>query len=361
MSRNDIRVVIMAGGSGTRFWPLSRQKKAKQFLPITSSKTMLEETVDRLEPLVPLSRIHTIAKAEQTEVIRRLVPRLPAPNTLVEPQARNTAPSLILATAAIFNQNPQAVVIVLPSDHLIGDVPVYLKQLEAGAQAAGAAETLVTFGIRPSFPATGYGYIHFAKKNSAAFGGFSFFDVLEFKEKPGLKQARDFLAAGNYWWNSGMFIWRAETFAAKLREHAPEFWPFWERTVAALRQDDRPAIEGVFAEMPSLSVDFALMEKAKGVVVCPADFRWSDVGAWSSLLEVWPRDEGGNATRGEVLALEAETCLVYNPDKLTALIGVKDLIVVDTEDALLVCRRDQDQKVKDVLDKLRKNGRTELT
>jgi mannose-1-phosphate guanylyltransferase len=361
MSRSAIRVVIMAGGSGTRFWPLSRQKRPKQFLPITGSKTMLEETVDRLEPFVPLSRITTVADAEQTETIRRLIPRLPAENCLIEPQAKNTAPSLILATASLFNQDPKAAVIVLPSDHLIGDVPVYLKQLEAGADAACASDSLITFGIRPSFPATGYGYIHFAKKKSSTFGGFSFFDVLEFKEKPALKQAQEFLAAGNYWWNSGMFIWRAETFAAKLKKHAPEFWPFWERTAAALRAGNRREVEAVFKEAPSLSIDFALMEKAQGVVVCPADFRWSDVGAWSSLLEVWPKDGQGNAARGELLSLDSGNCLVYSPGKLTALVGVNDLIVVETEDALLVCRRDQDQKVKDILDKLKKNGRTSLT
>jgi len=360
MSRPDIRVVIMAGGSGTRFWPLSRQKKPKQFLPIVGSKTMLQETVDRLKPLLPLSRIHTVANAQQTKIIRRLVPRLPAANCLAEPQAKNTAPSLILATASIFNQNPQAVVIVLPADHLIGDVPVFLKQLEAGAEAACASDSLITFGIRPSFPATGYGYIHFQKKKSDSFGGFAFHSVLEFKEKPALEQARKFLAAGSYWWNSGMFIWRAETFAAKLKQYAPRFWPFWEKTAAALRRRNRKALEAVFAQAPSLSIDFALMEKAKGVVVCPADFSWSDVGAWSSLLEVWPRDGRGIAARGEVLALDSEKCLVYNPDKLTALIGVQDLIVVETEDALLVCRRDQDQKVKDILDKLKKNGRTRL-
>jgi mannose-1-phosphate guanylyltransferase len=360
MSRPDIRVVIMAGGSGTRFWPLSRQKKPKQFLPIVSSKSMLEETVERLLPFVPVSSIHTVANAQQTEVIRRLVPRLPTANCLVEPQAKNTAPSLILATASIFNQNPQAVVIVLPSDHLIGDVPVFLKQLEAGTEAACASDSLVTFGIRPSFPATGYGYIHFVKEKSVSFGGFAFHNVLEFKEKPALEQARKFLAAGAYWWNSGMFIWRAETFADKLKKHAPEFWPFWERTAAALRAGIRREVEAVFKEAPSLSIDFALMEKAQGVVVCPADFRWSDVGAWSSLLEVWPKDGQGNASRGELLSLDSDNCLVYNPGKLTALVGVNDLIVVETEDALLVCRRDEDQKVKDILAKLKKIGRTSL-
>jgi mannose-1-phosphate guanylyltransferase len=360
MSQPDIRVVIMAGGGGTRFWPLSRQKRPKQFLPIVSSKTMLQETVDRLEPFIPLSRIHTVANAEQTETVRRLIPRLPAANCLVEPQAKNTAASLLLATAYFFNQNPKAAVIVLPSDHLIGDVPVFLKQLEAGAEAACALEALVTFGIRPSFPATGYGYIHFAEKESATFGGFSFFDVLEFKEKPALKQAQEFLAAGNYWWNSGMFVWKAETFAAKLKRHAPEFWPFWERTTAALRAGDRREVEAFFKEAPSLSIDFALMEKARGVVVCPADFRWSDVGAWSALLEVWPKDAQGSASRGELLSLDSGNCLVYSPGKLTALVGVHDLIVVETEDALLVCRRDQDQKVKDILERLKKDGRTGL-
>lgn len=345
----DIQVVIMAGGSGTRFWPLSRRTRPKQFLPIISRKTMVEETVDRLRPLVPPSKIRTVANAEQTLLLRKLLPKLPRRNLLVEPQARNTAPSLILATAAIGLENPKASIVVLPADHLITDTAVFRSQLAAGAEVALHDRKLVTFGIPPTTPSTGYGYIHVSSDPVAERGGFAFHRVLEFKEKPDLEQARSFLAAGGYYWNSGMFIWTPEVFAAELEANAPDFYSYWTRTLAALKKGSAAGLTRVFRSMPALSIDYALMEKAKEVLVCPGRFGWSDMGAWSSLLEVWKGDDQGNASKGETLALESVGCLVHNPDKLTALIGVKDLIVVDTDDALLICRKDRDQKVKDVI------------
>ena len=352
-----IHVVIMAGGVGTRFWPLSRARKPKQFLPIVSSRSMLEETAERLLPLVPWSNIRTIANAEQTRTIHALLPKLPGRNLIVEPAGRNTAPSLILATAHVFLKAPDAPVIVLPSDHSISDTGMFLKQLKAGALAAARDKRLVTFGILPSFPATGYGYIHVSSEPAARRGGFDFFEVLEFKEKPELAQAHAFLASGDYYWNSGMFIWTPRVFASALEAHAPEFHPHWEKILAALKKKDEAEVERVFRAIPATSIDYALMEKASGVLVCPGRFGWSDVGAWSSLLDVWPRDEQGNAVRSELLSLESEGNLVHNPGKLTALIGVKDLIVVDTGDALLICRRDQDQKVKDVIGILKEAGK----
>ena len=345
----DIQVVIMAGGSGTRFWPLSRTTRPKQFLPIISRKTMVEETIGRLLPLVPWAKIRTIANAEQTRTIRKLLPKLPRRNLLVEPMARNTAPSLILATAAIGLENPKASVVVLPADHLITDTALFRGQLEAGARVAAQEQKLVTFGIPPTYPSTGYGYIHVSSEPAAARRGFAFHRMLEFKEKPDLDRARSFLADGDYYWNSGMFIWTPEVFAAELEANAPDFYPFWTRTLAALKKKSAAGLARVFKSMPALSIDYALMEKAKGLLVCPGRFGWSDVGAWSSQLEVWKRDDRGNAAKGETLALESEGCLVHNPDKLTALIGVKDLIIVNTEDALLICRKDRDQKVKDII------------
>jgi mannose-1-phosphate guanylyltransferase len=353
----DIQVIVMAGGAGTRFWPLSRARKPKQFLSIVSPKTMLEETVERLLPLVPWTHIRTIANAQQSRMIRKLLPRLPRRNLLVEPMGRNTAPSLILATAAVYSRHPESAVIVLPSDHRITDSAVFLRQLEAGARLASRERKLVTFGIRPSFPATGYGYIHVSGQPAAQSKGFAFHDVLEFKEKPDLEQARAFVASGDYYWNSGMFIWTPDVFAAKLKAHAPDFYPLWLKILAALKNNSEAALIRAFKAMPALSIDYALMEKASDVYVCPARFGWSDVGAWSSLLDVWAKDGQGNAARGETLGLESEGCLVYNPGKLTALVGVKDLIVVNTEDALLICRKDRDQRVKDVIGILAKGNK----
>jgi mannose-1-phosphate guanylyltransferase len=356
----NIRAVIMAGGSGTRFWPLSRKTRPKQFLDIVSPRSMIEETVARLFPLIPPKDIFTIAVGDQTAALRDLLADLPKRNFLIEPLARNTAPSLMLATAHAYLQDPETVIAALAADHLIRDPGRFLNKLQAGAKAAYSGDRIVTFGIPPAFPSTGYGYIHFSREKEKRTGGELFFPVLEFKEKPGRAEAERFLADGNYFWNSGMFLWRADVFARKLRRYAPKFFPFWERMLDALAKKSRRGLRSVFEEIPALSIDYALMEKAKGVVVCAGDFGWSDVGAWSSLYEVWPPDEAGNAVKGEKIVLDAQGCLVYAPGKLTALVGVKDLIVIDAGDSLLICRKDLDQKVKDIVEILKKENKKYL-
>ncbi len=355
----EFYALIMAGGIGTRFWPLSRKERPKQFLPIISKKTMIEETVERLATLIPLERIYTIANSGQSRSIRALFPGIPDTNFLVEPQGRNTAPSLILATAHVYLQDPEAVVAALPADHLITDVPLFLKKLEAGARAADEHGDLVTFGIPPSFPSTGYGYIRFSRENPQKIRDENFYPVQEFKEKPDAAQAKAFLESGNYFWNSGMFLWKAKTFAHKLKEFAPEWHVYWEKILQALQVKDEAEIAAIFETIPSTSIDYALMEKAQGVLMCEGNFGWSDVGAWSSLFDFWPQDPEGNALRTESLPLDSQNCLVYSRDKLTVLIGVKDLIVVDTPDALLICRKDQDQKVKDIVGRLKKDNKDE--
>ncbi len=354
-----LNAVIMAGGSGTRFWPLSRKRSPKQFLPIAGRRTMIEETFFRVRPLVPPSRVFTIANAAQSRTIRRLLPALPAANTLVEPRGRNTAASLILATAHVFLRNPEAVVAVLASDHIITDAPLFLKKLAAAAEAAASTESLVTFGVRPTYPSTGYGYIQFSREGGREVAGEPFFPVLAFREKPSLETAAGFLKSGDYVWNSGMFLWRASVFARALERDSPEFFVFWRRTLEALQKRSKASLAKIFDEIPALSIDYALMEKAKGTIVCAGDFGWSDVGAWSALADLWPRDGQDNARRGEVLAVESRGNVVYNPGRLTALVGVDDLVVVQTKDALLICRKERDQDVKKVLDLLANSGKTE--
>jgi mannose-1-phosphate guanylyltransferase len=356
----DIRAVIMSGGVGTRFWPLSRKRKPKQFLPIISDKTMIEETVSRLFPLLSPSQIFTIANSVQSQEITKLLPQIPEENLLVEPRGKNTAPSLMLATAAIYRQNPDAVVIALPADHLIKDTARFLQKLEAAGKAALEGSSIVTFGIPPSFPSTGYGYIHISPQKSTELSGETFFTVEKFKEKPGKEQAEEFLRAGNHFWNSGMFLWQAKTFPFQLEKYAPELFPFWKKMVNALEKKKESILISVFDDIPSVSIDYALMEKAQPVWMCRGDFGWSDVGAWSSLSDLWAKDERGNALRGSAIVLDSVDCLVHNPDKITALVGVEDLIIVDTEDALLVCRRDCDQKVKRIVEILEKKGNKEF-
>jgi len=349
----DLRAVIMAGGVGTRFWPLSRVKTPKQFLPIISDRTMIEETVERLQPAIPVKGIYTIANQAQTQVMQDYIPNIPRDNFLVEPQGRNTAPCLILATAIIYAQNPEAVVAVFPADHSIQQEEVFREKLLAGAQMASQTETLITFGIPPNFPSTGYGYIRFEKETGRTVAGENFFEVQEFKEKPDAATAQDFMEAGNYFWNSGMFIWQARIFAQKLKECAPDLYVHWQNILDAIRSGNLGHIAELYPEMPSTSIDYALMEKAQGVLMGEGSFGWSDVGAWSSLAPFWDRDDKGNAVRGDSLILDSHNNLVYNPKKLTALVGVKDLVVVETEDALLICPKDQDQKVKEIVTALK--------
>ena len=355
--RPRVCAVIMAGGSGTRFWPLSRKRRPKQFLPIATQKTMIEETVERLRPLLPPQAIYTISDREQAAAIRKLLPGLPAENVLVEPLARNTAASLILATARVYLRNPKSVVLALPADHLITKPDVFLRKLRAAAAAAAREEVIVTFGIPPTFPSTGFGYIHFSGSRSRRFWSEDFYPVLRFKEKPDVERAKKYLKQGRHCWNSGMFVWRAEVFARKLEQFAPDFFPYWKRILAGLKKNDGPGVAAVFREIPVTSIDYALMEKARGVLMAKGDFGWSDVGSWASLADIWPKDGSQNALRGEGLFLDSRNCLVYSPHRLAAVVGLRDVIIVDTKDALLVCSKKSDQKVKDVIDALKKKGK----
>ena len=365
----DFRPVILAGGSGTRFWPRSRRAHAKQVLALDGDRSMLQQTVDRLEPLAGPGQVWVITNELLAGEIQAQLAGVPAGQIVEEPAARNTAPACGLAAFLIERENPDAVIGVFPSDHVIGDEPRFLKMIERGIELATQADVMVVLGIEPTRDETGYGYI---ETGDDAPG--DALHVRRFTEKPSRERAEVFVAAGNYFWNSGMFLWSARTLAKAMREHLPEMAPLLEEIAAAFGTH---RFDAVFAELypkcENISVDYAILEprSAKGehlskLYCLPAEFGWNDLGSWASLYEYQMDtrlrgDEEGNVceTTG-TMAIESSDNYVYSPKKFVAMIGVQDLVVVETEDALLITHRDHSQDVGKIVKELAATGRTEL-
>jgi mannose-1-phosphate guanylyltransferase len=356
-------VVILAGGAGTRFWPLSRKKTPKQLMAVFGSTSMLQKTIERVMPMKP-KRILVVTNAlqsDETERQIRLYQKECRIDVIVEPVGRNTAPAIGLAASIIARHDPEALMLVLPADHFIAEEEEFRKTVRLGKEAA-LNGYLVTMGIVPTRPETGYGYI----EADTALRGAGPYPVRRFVEKPGREKALEFVSSGNFYWNSGMFIWRADIILDSILAHMPELAGALARIVFSediWELDDlEPQIEGIYPDIRGESIDYGVMEKADNVMVIPARFAWSDVGSWSALPEVLPSDQAGNVTLNvrDELAIESGNCLVYGGGKLVALVGVHDLIVVDTADALLVCHRDKAQNVKNVVDELGKRGLAEF-
>jgi mannose-1-phosphate guanylyltransferase len=351
--------VIMAGGRGSRFWPRSREKKPKHLLDIVSDKTIIQETVDRIRPLIPPDKILIVTgQSHGSELIRQL-PEIPRENIIIEPVGRNTAPCIGLAALHIKKKATDAVMLVLPSDHLIADEKRFREILGAAATMARRGDYLVTIGIRPTGPETGYGYIEQGREQ-AAIEGEKVYDVRSVREKPDLTQARALLAQGGFSWNSGMFIWKVSTILNALEQWLPDLYDGLLQIEAVLGSSREAAeVEQFYRQARSISIDYGVMEKAQNTLVIPGDFGWSDVGSWDALWEVSPRDEKGNVVRGQVINIDSRNCLVHSPGKPVALVGVEDLIVVDTGDALMICKRGSSQDVKKVVDWLEKANKKE--
>jgi len=344
--------VIMAGGKGARFWPRSRAHKPKHLLDITGTRTIIQETVSRISPLIPPDRILIITGADHAEELRNQLPNIPAENILVEPVGRNTAPCIGLAAIHIRHRAGDAVMAVLPSDHVIADSDNFLDTLAAAAEAAERQAALLTIGIRPTGPETGYGYIERGNPIEQI-GGKMIYDVWSIREKPPLEQARLFLEQGSFYWNSGMFIWKASTILRAILTHLPDLHEGLLKIEAVLDTGQyETVLKETYEGTRSISIDYGVMEKADKVLLIPGDFGWSDVGSWDALWEVSEKDDLGNACGGTVIAVETADSFVYSPKKLVALVGVRDLIVVETDDALLICRRGDSQKVKQIVDTL---------
>jgi mannose-1-phosphate guanylyltransferase len=353
--------VIMAGGGGTRLWPISRKKHPKHVLPLLGERTLFQSTLDRLAGLIPPQRTLVVTTADQAEELMKQAPQVPAANFLIEPQPRGTASVVGLAAAVLNKLDPDAVMLVLPSDHFIRNTDLFRQVMNVAVQVA-RQEYLVTLGISPTFPSTGYGYIQRAAALPEKYD-FPVFRVLHFTEKPDEARARLMLAGGDHSWNSGMFIWKADRILAEFARQMPDLRQALERIAAAW---DTPEQKTVLArEWPQLrseTIDYGIMEHAENVAVLPAGgLEWSDVGSWDSLFDVLLPDGQGNVSvNSEHMGLETHNSLVYSTDrKLIVTIGVDDLVVVDSGDALLICRRDQAQNVRQVIDNLKKSQREE--
>lgn len=347
--------IIMAGGSGTRFWPLSRKARPKQFLPLTGDAPLLRLTLDRVGPLAPPERSYVVCGPVHAPAVRKMLPELPAANVLVEPIARNTAPAVGLAAAVVARQDPKGILVILPSDQHVRDSVGFRKALSTAAKAA-AKGALVTIGIKPGHPETGFGYVQRGKPLAdRSLAGVH--AVKRFVEKPDLKTAKKYLASGDYLWNAGIFVFRADRILEELARHLPE-------TAELLAAIGRAAggkgfartLATSFPKMPSISLDYGVMEKAENIAVVPADFGWNDVGSFTALPSVRKLDGSGNVSEGEAVLVDVSDSVVLGGSRPVAVVGVQGLVVVDAGDALLICPKERAQDVRRVVDELSRRG-----
>ena len=348
--------VIMAGGKGTRFWPRSRERRPKQLINIVGRRSMVQQTIARIAHLLPVEDVLVVAGDAHGEELRRQLAELPPENILLEPVGRNTAACIGLAALLVQHRDPSAVMVVLPADHLITDEELFHSALRAAVAMARKEPTLITLGIRPASPETGYGYIE-AGDRAAKAQEHEFYKVISFHEKPDLEQARHYLERGNFFWNSGMFVWQAEAILAAMESYLPGLYADLHRLKPFLDTDELDReINRVYPDLESISIDYGVMEKADNVLMIPADFGWNDLGSWASMAEIWPKDDQGNAHQGEIMTMESRGNVVFCEEKLCVLLGVDDLIVVDTEEALLVCPVNRAQDIGRILDLMKQRG-----
>ncbi|MGN1089601.1 MAG: mannose-1-phosphate guanylyltransferase [Huintestinicola sp.] len=351
--------VIMAGGRGERFWPKSRVDRPKQFLSLTGDcETMIQKTVGRLSELVEAEDIFVVTNAAYAPLVEEQLDMLPKENILFEPAARNTAPCIGLAAAVIRKKYGDAVMMVLPSDHLIKSNRMYTDTLKTAIAAAEAGKNLVTIGITPTYPETGYGYIHFGSAENGMSGVYS---VRRFVEKPNIELAKEYVNSGEYLWNSGMFVWKVSSIEENIRKYLPDMKEGLEKIYeSAGTEAFEETVAAEFPKFRSESIDFGVMEKAGGVLTIPGNFGWDDVGSWLALERINKTNEYGNMIQGDVISINTKNTIVCGSKKLIATVGIEDIVVVDTDDALLICAKDSTQEVKKVIENLKICNRNEL-
>ncbi|NNE46514.1 MAG: mannose-1-phosphate guanylyltransferase [Rhodothermales bacterium] len=350
----NLYAVIMAGGVGSRFWPESRHARPKQFLKVLGDDTLIQRTVARLDGFIPPSRCFVVTNEEYVAQTREQLEHVPPENIIAEPIGRNTAPCILYAAIKLIARDPDAVMVVLPADHLIQQVDRFHEILRVAAEKAAEPGALVTIGITPDFPATGYGYIQFAAGSDHQSEDPSAQPVRTFAEKPDIETAERFLDSGDFLWNSGMFIWRADSILDQIRHHLPELAAAFAPVETVVdSSDEDAAVQQAYQACSGISIDYGVMEHADSVYVVPGSFGWSDVGDWQAVYDLSPKDDHGNAMTGNVIVRNSSRCLVQAHDRLIVMVGMHDVVVVETEDAVLVCNRDSTQQVKNVVEYLR--------
>lgn len=346
--------VIMAGGRGSRFWPRSRKKCSKQTLNIIGKNTMIQDTVHRISLVIPKEKIIIITNDLLKNEIQKQVSQIPPENVIAEPSSRSTAPCIGYAAVMLEKRDPDAVIACFAADHLVENEDRFVENIKFAHKIAVERDQLVVFGIPPKRPDTGFGYVH-AGEILAEEGAESARKVIEFVEKPNLETAEKFVKDKSHFINSGMFVWKAGTFLNEMKKFLPDMHAGLMRIRESIGTPlEIKTIVEEFDGFQSISVDHGILEKSKNVAMVPAGFGWDDIGSWESLYHVWPKDKQGNAGVGRKLAIDTKNCLVYSPNKFVATIGLEDVIIVETDDALLVCKKENAQDVSRVIEELRK-------
>ncbi len=356
----NLFTTVLAGGSGTRFWPKSRADTPKQFLILQGTQSLLQQTISRIESLVPSSHIQVVTASHLHQQTLQQLPELLPENILSEPIGRNTAAAIGLAALHLVAQHPDALMVVLPADHVIPDSLAFCSSVRQAAQVAQHHNILMTLGIHPTYPATGYGYIE-SGDTLITPDAPSTYRVAQFSEKPPADVAARYMTSERHYWNCGIFVWRAATILEEITTHLPDLWQGLQTYTAALQGGaSAEVLSHHYAQLPNISIDYGVLENSSRVGVLPVTFAWSDVGSWRSLADLHPADKQGNVVVGNHLSQDSTGLIIYSPDQLVATIGLTDLIIVQTSDAILICPKDRDQEVRDLVQTLRQRGQTDF-
>jgi mannose-1-phosphate guanylyltransferase len=351
--------LIMAGGAGTRLWPRSRRERPKQLLDIVSQKTMLQETYERIKPLISDENIFIVTNNGYVRIVREQIPQVPPRNVIGEPEGHGTAPCIGLAALYLKRLDPKGVMIALPADHIVRQEAEFRHVLQAAVRVAEKGY-LVTLGIKPSYPEKGYGYIQQSEVLMKV-EGHDVYRVRKFTEKPDRATAEEFVQSGEYYWNSGIFVWKISTILGEIQRLMPDLYAQLQEVEAALgTEDERAVLEWVWKTVRDETVDFGIMEKAKDVALVPADIGWSDIGSWAALFNLLPADEKyNNVVIGDHMGVDTTDSFIYSPRRLIATVGIKGLVIVDADDVVLICPRERAQEVRALVNELRRNHQHE--